>query len=412
MIHMWLKYKLSEIGTIIGGATPSTAVEAYYNGNIPWLTPKDLSDFNGRYIEKGERNISELGLKNCSAQLLPADSVLFSSRAPIGYVAIAKNPIATNQGFKSIIPDKKKINSLFLYYLLKFNKNKIEALGSGTTFKEVSASIMKNVEVCIPSLKEQQQIADILSSFDDKIELNRRINENLEQQAQALFKSWFVDFEPFKNGKFIDSELGKIPEGWRVLCADEIFNINIGKTPPRKENIWFSNSESSNIKWVSISDMGNCETFINSSKEYLTQDAVNQFNIIVVPKNTILLSFKLTIGRVAIAQHELTTNEAIARFYLPYPQFREYTYLTLKSYNYTKLGSTSSIATAVNSKIIKSMKILLPPNEQIKNFSHIAKPIFDIIESLSNEINKLSKIRDTLLPKLISGKLKINNLNI
>ena len=157
MIGTWFKYKLSEIGTIVGGATPSTNVEAYYNGNIPWLTPKDLSDFQYRYIEKGKRNITKSGLNSCSAQFLPAGSVLFSSRAPIGYIAIAKNPIVTNQGFKSIIPDKEKVDSLFLYYLLKYKKNDIEALGSGTTFKEVSGFTMKNVEVFIPSLKVQQQ---------------------------------------------------------------------------------------------------------------------------------------------------------------------------------------------------------------------------------------------------------------
>ena len=112
---MWKKYKLSEIGTVVGGATPSTTVERFYGGDIPWLTPKDLSNFQDRYIERGERNITREGLDSCSAQLLPANSVLFSSRAPIGYVAIAKKPIATNQGFKSIIPNE-KVDSLFLYY--------------------------------------------------------------------------------------------------------------------------------------------------------------------------------------------------------------------------------------------------------------------------------------------------------
>ena len=140
----WKTYKLSEIGSIVGGATPSTTVDTYYNGDIPWLTPKDLSNFHERYIERGERNITKSGLNSCSAQLLPAGSVLFSSRAPIGYVTIAKNPIATNQGFKSIIPNPEKVDSLFLYYLLKYSKDNIEAMGSGTTFKEVSGATMKN----------------------------------------------------------------------------------------------------------------------------------------------------------------------------------------------------------------------------------------------------------------------------
>ena len=189
---MWKKYKLSDIGTIVGGATPSTTVDRFYGGDIPWLTPKDLSNFQDRYIERGERNITQEGLDSCSAQLLPANSVLFSSRAPIGYVAIAKNPIATNQGFKSIIPNE-RVDSLFLYYILRYNKEKIEAMGSGTTFKEVSGAVMKNVEISLPSLEEQRRIAGILGAIDDKIENNRRINTNLELQAQALYKQWFVD---------------------------------------------------------------------------------------------------------------------------------------------------------------------------------------------------------------------------
>ena len=177
-MNEWKIYKLSEIGTIIGGATPSTSNPHYYGGQIPWITPKDLSTLNGRFIEKGERNITEKGLSSCSAQLLPQGSILFTSRAPIGYVAIAKTPITTNQGFKSIVPNE-KVNNIFLYYLMVYNKSNIEAMGSGTTFKEVSGSTMKKVEIRIPNIDVQKRIASILASLDDKIELNRRINDNL-----------------------------------------------------------------------------------------------------------------------------------------------------------------------------------------------------------------------------------------
>ena len=134
-MNEWKTYKLSEIGTIVSGATPSTSVARYYGGDIPWLTPKDLSTFQGRFIGHGERNITQAGLDSCSAQLLPAGTVLFSSRAPIGYVAIAQNPITTNQGFKSVIPNE-DVDSLFLYYSLKYNKEKIESMGSGTTLQK------------------------------------------------------------------------------------------------------------------------------------------------------------------------------------------------------------------------------------------------------------------------------------
>ena len=176
----WKEYTLSEIGTIVGGATPSTKkTENYEGGTIPWITPKDLSDFNGRYICEGERSITETGLKSCSTQMLPVHTVLFSSRAPIGYVAIAENEVCTNQGFKSVIPGE-KVDYLFLYYLLKFNKEMIENMGSGTTFKEVSGNTMRGVKVRIPvDIEEQRKIASILDSIDSKIEENTRINKNL-----------------------------------------------------------------------------------------------------------------------------------------------------------------------------------------------------------------------------------------
>lgn len=176
----WKSCTLSSLGTIVGGATPSTKKpENYEGGTIPWITPKDLSNFKGRYISYGERNITEIGLNSCSAQIMPKNSVLFSSRAPIGYIAISDCDVCTNQGFKSIVPNE-NIDYLFLYYLLKYKKDDIENMGSGTTFKEVSASTMRNIKVCIPVDKlEQVKIARVLSALDEKIELNNAINDNL-----------------------------------------------------------------------------------------------------------------------------------------------------------------------------------------------------------------------------------------
>jgi type I restriction enzyme S subunit len=176
----WIECKISDLGTVVGGATPSTRkTENYFNGQIPWITPKDLSSFNNRYILRGERNITTVGLNSCSTQLLPKNTVLFSSRAPIGYIAIAANEVCTNQGFKSVIPNK-NIDPLFLFYLLTYNKEKIKSMGSGTTFKEISGKTMKNIVVRIPfDTNIQKIIASILGSIDDKIELNNEINNNL-----------------------------------------------------------------------------------------------------------------------------------------------------------------------------------------------------------------------------------------
>ena len=171
--------RIEELGEVVGGGTPSTNNEAYWNGDIPWISPKDLTSYNYRYISRGERNITKLGFENSSAKMLPKGSILFSSRAPIGYVAIATNSVCTNQGFKSVVPSK-NVDPLFLYYLLKANGKHIANMGSGTTFKEVSGKVMRNIVLPIPStIEEQKRISSILDSIDSKIELNNKINDYL-----------------------------------------------------------------------------------------------------------------------------------------------------------------------------------------------------------------------------------------
>lgn len=296
----------------------------------------------------------------------------------------------------------------YLYYNI-FSKKFIDYVNSihtGSAIPHISQKQIEDYKILLPNLETQRRIASILSSLDRKIELNNKINTDLEEMAQAIFKNWFVDFEPFKDGKFVDSELGMIPEGWKVGRADDFYQINIGKTPPRKEHKWFSNNPADKI-WVSIANMGNSGIFISDSSEYLTKEAVDRHNIIMVPRNTILLSFKLTVGRVAIADKELTTNEAIARFILSDDKYMEYLYLYLKKYDYNSLGSTSSIATAVNSKTIKGMQMLQPSDKIIDAFHIQVNPIFEKIRSLTKESSRLSLLRDTLLPRLMSGELEV-----
>lgn len=406
MIHTWKKYKLSEIGSVVGGATPSTTVDAYYNGDIPWLTPKDLSNFHERYIERGERNITKSGLNSCSAQLLPAGSVLFSSRAPIGYVAIAKNPIATNQGFKSIIPNPEKVDSLFLYYLLKHNKDNIEAMGSGTTFKEVSGATMKNIEVYLPeSLDEQRRIAGILGSLDDKIELNRRINANLEAQAQALFRSWFVDFEPFRDGPFVDSELGKIPQGWKVGTINEIIQILSGYA--FKSDTF---TEAGPYRLITIKNVQDGSLNIDGAA-YLSEipDKMPQHCYLAI--GDILLSLTGNVGRVCIVDRDgLLLNQRVAKLQPKDKRNIFFTYALFRQDSFKQYLIQIAKGTAqLNLSPVETSdtKIVLPNQDILLQFGEIGQPLFDNIVSNCKEIITLSALRDTLLPKLIAGEIAI-----
>ena len=270
MGNLFRRMKLSEIGQIVAGGTPKTKIEEYWNGDVPWITPKDLSSHAGMYISRGERNISQVGLDNSSAKLLPKGTVLFTSRAPIGYVAIARNEVTTNQGFKSIIVDDENDN-IFIYYLLKNNIDIIENHANGSTFKEISGSVMKSLEFGIPSLREQKAIAHILSTLDDKIEVNNQINKTLENMAQAIFKQWFVDFEfpnengePYKSsgGEMVESELGTIPKGWEVVQFRDIFRFVKGKKPKTIAECEFKDSE----KYLTI-DVLNRNSVLFCSKE-------------------------------------------------------------------------------------------------------------------------------------------------
>ena len=292
------------------------------------------------------------------------------------------------------IKPSEKYDLRFLYYLLTtLNLNK---LNSDSAVPGLNRDNAYSQIFYLPPILKQKEISIFLSELDNKIELNEKINQNLEAQAQAIFKSWFVD----RNN----------PER-KVVKAEEIFDISIGKTPPRKETKWFSKGFG-DICWISISDMGCCGAYISSSSEYLTKDAISKFNIKIVPDNTVILSFKLTVGRVAITDGMTTTNEAIAHFSTKNKTLTEYLYCYLKNYNFQSMGNTSSIATAINSKIIKNMPLVLPENGELTKFHNATHPLFLKIKMNLRESNRLSQLRDTLLPKLMSGEIDVSDVAV
>lgn len=260
----------------------------------------------------------------------------------------------------------------------------------------LSVKVLAQQEIEMPSLVQQKKVTSILASIENKIELNNMINNNLLEQVLAIYRHRFVD---------TTNEL-------RQICrADEYFDISIGKTPPRKEPQWFSTNPK-DVTWVSISDMGTCGLYISESSEQLTKEAVDRHNVKIVPDNTVLLSFKLTVGRIAITDGEMTTNEAIAHFKTDKKEINEYLYCYLKCFNYQTMGSTSSIATAVNSKIIKGMPFIVPTDEEITEFHSLAAPMFARIKANQAEIRNLTLLRDALLPKLMSGELNVSDIDL
>ena len=406
----YTKVKLGDILTSISETISKEQQTAIF------LNTSDISE--GKFLHKRSSVVKEL--PGQAKKKIKNGDILFSEIRPKNkrYAVVdVSNPndyVVSTKLMVLRIKDPSKYYLQYIYQQLISQKmlhqiNEIAESRSGT-FPQITFDAIKNIELTPPPLEEQKRIADIFTVLDDKIELNNQMNQTLEEIASLLYKRWFVDFEfpddkgnPYKSsgGEMVDSELGMIPKGWEVKKIFEISNVGIGKTPPRKEQGWFLNSKG--VNWFSIKDMGNIKSpYIFHSSERLSKRAIDQFNVKIVPKNTVILSFKLTIGRIAITTMDSVTNEAIAQFQILNENVTtEYMYLYFKNLNFMNFGSTSSIATAINSQIIKSIPVIVPIDTINRGFSNILIRYFKMMKENSIESDKLNKIRELLLIELI-----------
>lgn len=383
----WKTCKLSDLGDIVGGATPSTKDESNYGGDIPWITPKDLSNFNGRYINRGERNITEKGLRGCSTVLLPANSILFSSRAPIGYVAIAANPVCTNQGFKSVVPNT-ETDSMFLYYLMLYNRNNIEALGSGTTFKEVSGSTMRNVEVRVPvDIETQKRIASVLSSIDEKIETNQRINDNLLQQAQTLFADAFPHTP--------DDEL---PVGWRKGTVGDIVDIHDSKRIPLSGAQRDKMTKRTYPYYGAASLMDYVDDYIFDGTYLL----LGEDGTVVDDAGYPILQYVWGQFWVNNHAHILTGKNG----------FSVESLMLLFKRTPVKSIVTGAVQPKISQANLRSIPVVIPAADVLAEFNLLIAPMFDQIRQNTDQNKALAQLRDALLPKLMSGEIDVSDVRI
>ena len=412
----WKELKIEDFCEVIGGGTPSTKEVSYYGGEISWITPRDLTNYKKRFILRGERNITELGLKNSSARILPKNSILLTSRAPIGYLAIAEKEVCTNQGFKSLIINPEKADYNFVYYLLKSNVERIKGLGTGTTFAEISGSVVKNLKFSLPDLQTQTAIAEILSSLDDKIELNNKINQELETLAQTLFKQWFIDFEfsnengkPYKSsgGKIMDSELGEIPVGWEIKRLKQILNIKRGGSPRPIHDYMAS----SGLPWVKISDATALNNpFLFSTKEFIKVEGLRK--TILLKKGSLILSNSATPGLPKFLELDACIHDGWLHFQDIECVTYNFLYLLFLYIRLDLVGQgNGSIFINLKTDILKEYAISIPNSDVMEKFSEVINPIFETIKNNASENIKLTNLRDYLLPKLISGELEINEIN-
>lgn len=415
--------KIKDFAQIINGATPSTKNKEYFCGNIVWVTPKDLSINKSKYIRDSEKRITEDAYNSCSTEMIPCDSILLSSRAPIGLLAINKVKCCTNQGFKSLILDKTKANVEYIYYYLKCNIKKIELLGGGTTFKEISKTILENLEIDLPNYKLQYKIAKILSSIDNKIELNNKINTELEAMAKTIYDYWFLQFEfPNEEGKPYKSSGGKmvwneelkreIPEGWKVK---EIGNVDIyisdftanGSFAGLRENVKYNVGEKYALLIRPIdfnNNFNNVKDYVYINKhayEYLSKSKLMGNEIIICNVGAVgeiyrcpELNIPMSLGPNGIVVNSIKYNNFLSLFFK-----------SSIGQQCIKSISSGSIQLKFNKTNFKQIKICIPPDKVLERFNKIYKPVYNKQKNIWKENRELTALRDFLLPLLMNGQV-------
>ena len=392
----WKEYRLGEVADVQTGPFGSQLhMDDYKDAGTPIITVEHLGA--NRIIHNNLPLVGDEDRKRLIKYTLCEGDIVFSRVGSVdrrAYVSSREDGWLFSGRCLRVRPHK-NVNSLFLsyYFGLEDFKETIRRIAVGATMPSINTSILNDVSVSLPSLDDQKRIARVLSSLDDKIDLLHRENATLEALAETLFRHYFIE--------------NPNPE-WKEAKLGDVAKIGIGRTPPRKETKWFSTS-SIDVKWISIKDMGETGVYIFNTAEYLTREAVDCFKIPIIPNNTVVLSFKMTVGRIGITSEAMLSNEAIAHFILDdnSPVSKEYLYIFLKLFKFETLGSTSSIVTSINSAMIKEMELIIPDKDTMMSFDKQVCPLFEKIKSNQQQILTLTAQRNTLLSRIMSGELKV-----
>ena len=451
----WHKYSLEEICLkVTSGGTPSRKnPKLYENGNINWVKTKEL---NNGYIWESEEKITEEAVRKSSAKLLPVNTILLAMYgATVGELGVLGKEMACNQACCALIIDPKKADYRFIFYLLRLYKKEIQSLATGAAQQNLSAKTIKEFCFYIPSLEKQTEIADILSELDKKIQLNTQINQTLEQIAQALFKSWFVDFDPVRakvqalsdglsleqaelaamqaiSGKtpeeltalsqtqperyaelaetakafpceMVEVDGGEVPKGWELKALSDLGQIICGKTPSKSNKEFYGND----VPFIKIPDMHN-QVFITQTTDNLSVAGANSQSKKYIPPKSICVSCIATVGLVSMTSKPSHTNQQINSIIPNDEQTSEFLYLSLKQPSMTKylkdLASGGSATLNLNTSTFSKIEIMTPSKEIIDIFHNKVVYAFEKVLSNSIENKRLAEIRDLLLPNLLNGE--------
>ena len=380
-----MKFKLSDVMDLIGGGTPKTSKPEYWNGTIPWLSVKDFN--NGfRYVYETEKTITELGLENSSTKLLQKGDVIISARGTVGEIATIPFPMAFNQSCYGLRAKSGIVTSDYLYYLIKHNVSVLKKNTHGSVFDTITRNTFDNIEVEIPSIITQEKIASILSDYDEKIELNNTINNNLEQQAQAIYQQMFID-NP-------DSD-------WIEGSLSDIANITMGQSPSGSSYnedgigaIFFQGRSEFGFRFPTI-------------RLYTTEPKRMAY------ANDILMSVRAPVGDLNVAHNDCCIGRGLAAIHSKtnHQSFVLYTMFSLKK-QLDVFNGEGTVFGSINRNSLNDMPILIPDDEQIEKFELIVAPMDAAIRNNYEGICRLQAVRDSLLPRLMSGELDVSNISL
>ena len=344
---------------------------------------------------------------------LPGD-IIFVNKGTPGRVCLVPDPIdfCIAQDMIALRANKDLVDSHYLFAVLRspMIQTQIHNTYVGDVIPHFKKQFMDRLLIPLPSMKIQKKIGEIYYTICDKIEVNRRINEQLEELAGALFKSWFVDFDPFKDGEFVDSELGMIPKGWKVGTLSDIGEVVGGATPSKSKSEYYTDN---GISWITPKDLSiNKDKFISKGEIDITELGYSKCSAKMMPRGSVLFSSRAPIGYIAIAKNELCTNQGF-KSVVPQLAGTAFIYYYLKN-NVSNIESMASGSTfkEASGALMKSLNVIVPESNILQDFEEKVCSIFDKQESLEEEIHHLTTLRDTLLPKLMSGEIDVNEVEI
>ena len=386
-----MKYKLSQIIDLIGGGTPKTSVSEYWDGDIPWLSVKDFGN-QYRYVYETEKHISKLGLENSSTKLLQKGDVIISARGTVGEVATIPYPMAFNQSCYGIRAKENIVDKDFLYYLIKHSVKVLKLKTHGTVFDTITRDTFDSIEVDIPNLNSQRKIAKILSDLDAKIEINSTINNNLHSQALAIFDNYFKD-------------ISQIPLGWKkaslVDIADYLNGLAMQKFRPKNDEIGLPVLKIKELRQGYCDDDSElCSP--NIKKDYI----INNGDVIFSWSGTLLVDF-WTGGVSGLNQHlfKVTSKKYAPWFYYLWTRYHLSKFIAIAADKATTMGHIK------REDLIKA-EVLIPNESDYKSLGSLLEPIFSLIIANRLENNKLILLRETLLPRLMSNEVNIDQVSL